>query len=296
MFTAYVQGLDIISRRKSRFLSKLTAAEEWQRRKTLNPSGKMKLSIHQLKHILQDSLYRLANDPSKYLLINLEDLWLETMPQNVPNSGKTYPNWQKKFKFSFEKWTKNKFLCTTIYNISLIRKEIGSMSNHSLMTKEDIYLFNEGTHSRLYQILGSHPAFDEHKKPGFNFAVWAPNASQVYLIGDFNGWNKKSHPLHPEDSSGIWCGFFGNIAIGQCYKYYIVSNQGNYTCEKADPFGFYFETPPCTATKVWVNNFSWNDDVWMNSRGFRQSHQKPLSIYELHLGSWLRIGKGITVP
>lgn len=122
-FAAYVQGLDIISRRKSRFLSKLTAAEEWQRRKTLNPSGKMKLSIRQLKHILQDSLYRLADDPSKYLLINLEDLWLETMPQNIPNSGKTYPNWKKKFKFSFEKWTKNKFLCTTIYNISLIRKK-----------------------------------------------------------------------------------------------------------------------------------------------------------------------------
>ena len=163
------------------------------------------------------------------------------------------------------------------------------MSNHSLITKEDIYLFNEGTHSRLYQILGSHPSVDKHKKPGFNFAVWAPNASQVYLIGDFNGWNKKSHPLHPEDSSGIWYGFFENISIGQCYKYYIVSNQGNYTCEKADPFGFYFETPPRTATKVWVNNFSWNDDLWMNSRRSRQSHQKPLSIYELHLGSWLRI-------
>jgi 4-alpha-glucanotransferase len=125
-FTAYTQGLDIVSRRKRGFLSKMSADEEWQRRKMLNPSGKMKLPIHQLKHVLQDSLYRLANNPSKYLLINLEDLWLETMPQNIPNSGKTYPNWQKKFKLSFEKWAKNKFLCTTIYNISLLRKKLRS--------------------------------------------------------------------------------------------------------------------------------------------------------------------------
>ncbi len=155
-----------------------------------------------------------------------------------------------------------------------------------LLTPQDLHLFNEGTHRRIYQKLGAHLS---PKKDGVSFAVWAPNASAVYVMGDFNSWRRSSHPLFPVGSSGIWEGFIPEAKEGSSYKYRIVSRDLNFEAEKADPVGFYFEVPPKSASVVRDLSYQWNDRNWLNSRAHRNSLESPISIYELHLGSWRKV-------
>lgn len=122
-FAAYAQGLDIKYRRKKAFLTKEQAMHKWQQRKILNPLGSMKLPDSTLRYLLQDCLYKLAATRSQFLMINLEDLWLETLPQNIPVSGADYPNWRRRFKLAFEHWRQNRFLCATLSNIAMLRKK-----------------------------------------------------------------------------------------------------------------------------------------------------------------------------
>ncbi len=154
----------------------------------------------------------------------------------------------------------------------------------SLLTDDDIYLFNEGTHSRLYDKLGAHPT-----EQGTHFAVWAPDALSVFVMGDFNGWDKTSHPLHRRGQSGIWEGFIPNIGKGVLYKYNVVSRHQNYRAEKADPFAFLAEVPPKTGSVVWKLDYAWNDADWLTQRANRNGLEESMSIYELHLGSWRRV-------
>jgi 1,4-alpha-glucan branching enzyme len=158
----------------------------------------------------------------------------------------------------------------------------------SLLTNEDIYLFNEGSHYRLYQKLGAHP-MNVDGVDGTCFAVWAPNAEQVFVIGDFNGWNKGSHPLRPKGSSGIWGGFIPGMQQWAVYKYHVVSRHNNYRVDKADPVGFHHETPPRTGSIVTTLDYSWGDQEWMANRWQRNAREAPMSIYEVHLGSWMRV-------
>ncbi len=159
----------------------------------------------------------------------------------------------------------------------------------SLFTEHDIYLFKEGSHFRLYDKLGSHPMEVDGKK-GTYFSVWAPNAEKASLIGDFNGWNTDSDPLFMRwDGSGIWEGFAPGIAAGEVYKYNIVSKLENYNVEKGDPFAYFWETPPRTASKVWDLNYDWGDNEWMENRYKSNSLNSPISAYEVHLGSWRRV-------
>ncbi|MBS0350248.1 MAG: 1,4-alpha-glucan branching protein GlgB [Proteobacteria bacterium] len=128
------------------------------------------------------------------------------------------------------------------------------------------------------------------KRPkGVFFAVWAPNAEQVFVIGDFNHWDHKKNPLSPNDSSGIWSTIVENAEIGERYKFYIVANHQHFKTEKADPFAFYNEIPPHSASIIWEKNYQWHDQQWMSLRGQRQNRHSPLSIYELHLGSWRKV-------
>jgi 1,4-alpha-glucan branching enzyme len=155
--------------------------------------------------------------------------------------------------------------------------------------EEDIYLFKEGNHFRLYDKLGSYE-MQRDGVPGVYFAVWAPNAQSVSVIGDFNGWNNQSHFLKARwDSSGIWEGFIPNLASGAIYKYHIVSHHNDFQADKADPFAFFAEIPPCTASKVWTTEYKWQDNSWMKNRAAKNSAQAPVSIYEVHLGSWRRV-------
>jgi 1,4-alpha-glucan branching enzyme len=158
----------------------------------------------------------------------------------------------------------------------------------SLLADDDIYLFNEGSHFRLYERLGSHLA--EHEgESGVYFAIWAPNAERVSVIGDFNGWDRASHPLRARASSGIWEGFIPGLAAGVCYKYWIESRHNGYKVEKADPFALYTETPPKTASVTWDLGYEWGDATWMADRGARNRLDAPISVYEMHLGSWRRV-------
>jgi len=157
----------------------------------------------------------------------------------------------------------------------------------TLLTDNDLYLFNEGSHYGLYQKLGSHPLAVNNQE-GTYFAVWAPDAEQVSVIGDFNGWNAKSHPLKPRGQSGIWEGFIPGVGKGALYKYHIISRYRGRKLEKADPFGVHHETPPRTASVVWDLDYHWGDQAWMAERHKRNALNSPISVYEVHLGSWRR--------
>ena len=158
----------------------------------------------------------------------------------------------------------------------------------TLLTPDDLFLFNEGTHCRLYQKLGSHPANLEGQQ-GCYFAVWAPNAERVSIMGDFNGWSKHSHPLSSRGQSGIWEGFVPGIGQGAQYKYFIASRHKGYQMDKADPFSFFHELAPDTTSIVWDLDYAWSDQEWMAHRRPRNALDAPISIYEMHLGSWKRV-------
>ncbi len=157
----------------------------------------------------------------------------------------------------------------------------------SLLTEDDLYLFNEGSHLRLYERLGAHPMTVEGVE-GTCFAVWAPNAARVGVMGDFNGWNKEDHPLSPRGTSGIWEGFVAGVAAGAAYKFHIVSRYHGYAADKTDPFAFRDEVAPRTASIVWDLDYAWGDAAWMAGRARANALSAPIAVYEVHLGSWRR--------
>jgi len=159
---------------------------------------------------------------------------------------------------------------------------------HSLFSEFDIYLFQAGKHFKLYEKLGAHLVEFEGKK-GVYFAVWAPNANQVSVIGNFNHWQDGQHKLYPRlEGSGIWEGFIADIGQGEIYKYKIHSNHLGQVLEKADPFAFFSEVAPETASIVWNNQYAWKDKKWVQNRADKMGLSKPYSVYEVHIGSWKR--------
>jgi 1,4-alpha-glucan branching enzyme len=149
----------------------------------------------------------------------------------------------------------------------------------------DAHLMREGTHPRLYEKLGSHP--NEH---GTRFAVWAPNAGAVSVVGEFNQWKPGTHPLRElPNTGGVWSGFVPGVARGALYKYHIRSRQHGHEVFKADPFALRHEREPNTASIVWATQHTWGDAAWMAERGARSRPDAAMAIYEVHLGSWMRI-------
>ncbi len=162
--------------------------------------------------------------------------------------------------------------------------------NYSLFTEEDITNFKNGTCYNGYQKFGSH-FLAVLNTPGFYFAVWAPNATEVSVIGRFNGWKERQHPLFVRlDKSGIWEGFIPYIEIGETYKYYIKGYKGAVS-EKADPYGQYCELKPGTGSVTWHTTHDWQDASWMKIRKKHNALEAPWSVYEVHLGSWMRPDK-----
>jgi 1,4-alpha-glucan branching enzyme len=145
----------------------------------------------------------------------------------------------------------------------------------------DLHLFNEGRHARLYEKLGAQP-----EPGGTHFAVWAPNAAEVRVTGDFAGWGE-GVALSPVGSSGIWAGSLAGVGPGATYKYRVAAKNG-YRVEKADPYAAETEVPPRTASIVWQQSHVWTDHEWMKTRGRKNALDAPISIYEVHLGSWMR--------
>jgi len=169
------------------------------------------------------------------------------------------------------------------------KNDIFGRFSMSLFTNYDVHLFKEGSHFKLYDKLGSH-IIKDGERVGVYFAVWAPNAKKVSVIGSFNGWNPETHLLERrEDGSGIWEGFIPNIGRGVLYKYHIISRYNNYKVDKGDPYAFYWEISPRTASITWDLSYEWKDDEWMKNREKYNSLNSPFSIYEVHLGSWMRV-------
>jgi 1,4-alpha-glucan branching enzyme len=157
---------------------------------------------------------------------------------------------------------------------------------HTALTDFDLYLFAEGTHQRAYEKLGAH-FVEQDGVRGVQFAVWAPNARRVSVVGDFNHWNPAVNGMN-STSAGIWETFVPGVRQNELYKYHIVSNYRGYTVAKADPYGFAAEIRPHTASRVWdLSSYSWNDELWMTSRAVNPL-DRAISIYEVHLGSWRR--------
>ncbi len=159
----------------------------------------------------------------------------------------------------------------------------------SLMTEFDVYLFKQGNHFHLHEKLGSHLMAVDGVE-GTLFALWAPNAREVSVVGDFNGWIPGTHYLGARgDDSGIWEGFIPGVGRGSLYKYHIVSKENEYKVDKGDPFAFNWEISPKTASVVWDLEYHWNDSDWLRDRHKVNSLGAPFSIYEVHLGSWRRV-------
>jgi 1,4-alpha-glucan branching enzyme len=161
-------------------------------------------------------------------------------------------------------------------------------STSHVLGEWDLHLFNEGRHRRLYDKLGAH-LIEVDGQPAVAFAVWAPNAQAVSVIGDFNGWTPGAHPLSRIANSGIFAATHRGIAKGAHYKYHVISQHAGYQVAKTDPFGFHHEVAPSNASIVWDLDYTWSDGAWMASRREKHSLRAPMSIYEVHLGSFRRV-------
>lgn len=159
----------------------------------------------------------------------------------------------------------------------------------SLLGDSDTYHIKEGSHFRLFEKLGSHHV-NHNGKEGCYFAVWAPHAKYLSVMGDFNDWDKGAHPMYyREDGTGIWECFIEGVEEGSKYKYWLESHFHGYAEEKSDPHAFYWEEPPRSATRTWKLDYAWNDSEWMKTRHEKNNIHAPISIYEVHLGSWKRV-------
>lgn len=166
-------------------------------------------------------------------------------------------------------------------------KEMSSAGSAPFLTDFDLYLIGQGTHERAYEKMGAHLT-EMNGEKGVHFAVWAPNARQVYLMGDFNGWHGESHPMH-SSNSGIWSLFVPGLEEYAVYKYRVVSQRGE-SFDKADPYGFAMEQRPKTGSVVTnLDRYQWGDGDWISHRHDRQNFDRPMSVYEVHLGSWRKV-------
>ncbi len=159
------------------------------------------------------------------------------------------------------------------------------------MNRDDLNRLHEGRHGTLYELLGAHVEIRDGK-PGVRFAVWAPSAESVAVIGDFNGWNPGVDRMEPVNDSGLWQRFIPEAGPGAMYKFHVVSRFHGHTADKADPFGFHHETPSRTASVVHELDYNWEDRSWMETRHHTSALDRPMSVYEVHLGSWMRDHSG----
>ena len=177
------------------------------------------------------------------------------------------------------------------YENGYVERSLDPYSFRDLLSEYDLHLLAEGTHYRSYQKLGAHLETKDGA-PGTRFAVWAPNAESVCVMGDFNRWDRRVHPMQLDSGTGIWQLFLPSVGSGSNYKY-LIRNRDGTALEKIDPLGFYFEHPPKTASRVFdLSAYSWNDQNWIENRRQTDWLRTPISIYEVHLGSWMRDTEG----
>ena len=233
----------------------------------------------------------LADSDAGLVMVQLEDLLGERSAVNIPGTLHERPNWSRLTSSSLEELATSTTLARTL---EPLRESRGYASTGAgaplttLLSANDLHLMNEGRHFRLYQHLGCHPMIAGGVE-GCYFAVWAPNADRVSVVGDFNDWDGTTDRLFARENSGVWEGFVAGVPESARYKYRLHSRLGGDDVDKADPFGRYFEVPSRTATRVWESAHEWADDEWMRRRGEHDPRERPVSVYEVHLGSWRRV-------
>lgn len=246
------------------------------------------------RELLRAQLELLARSDARLVLASLDDLLGEVEPQNLPGTGPEHPNWRRKYRIRIEELEDAELhgFIAALQRTTGAPKE-GAKLPRSLrsrpcaqLTDIDLHLFNEGTHLELHSKLGSRPGTLNGETGSF-FAVWAPDAKQVRVAGDFNHWSGNDAPLWRRGNSGVWEGFVPGVHAGHLYKYNILSHSGEWL-EKADPFARRGETPPRTASLVWDGEYQWSDEEWMRTRHTKNALSAPCSIYEVHLGSFAR--------
>ncbi|MCW2926109.1 MAG: 4-alpha-glucanotransferase, partial [Thermoleophilia bacterium] len=253
------------------------------------------------------ALRLLAGGEAGSVIANLEDFWGEASPQNVPGTtSQDNPNWVRRTTRTLEQVAADGAITGLMRELTRLRAASpagraatalaqGTQGEHpavrhdvSPLGDDDMYLFAEGTHNLMHRVLGSHPQ-TIGGVTGTWFGVWAPNADHVSVIGDFNGWAAGQHPLAPQGGVGIWQGWIPGVGHGEHYKYHVASPHGGYQVEKADPYARLAEVPPKTASIVWNDEYEWRDSEWMSTRGARNGPGAPMSVYEMHPGSWARV-------
>ena len=159
--------------------------------------------------------------------------------------------------------------------------------NRVFISNDDAYWFGNGTHYQIYKKLGAHPS-EENGEKGYFFAVWAPNAKAVHVVGTFNGWNEDQYPMKQFNAGGIWTLFIPGLAEGELYKYCITTADGKKKY-KADPYGNWCELRPGNASRIVdISGYKWGDARWMNARVKKDPNREPLAVYECHIGSWMK--------
>jgi len=248
--------------------------------------------------ILRGTLLALASGEAAIVIVTLEDLWGEKRAQNIPGTSSEHENWTRKATRSLADLAADESIRALFAAIDRARRggapRVIAQDDAPLpplaavnFTPEDDYLFREGNHFRLYEKLGAHPAENGGTR-GVSFAVWAPNARSATVFGSFNGWSKTDAPMTTSGETGIWQRFVPGAKTGDAYKFHLLSRHGGKDGDKADPLAFASEVPPRTASIVASPSLAWGDEEWMATRAARQSRSAPISIYEVHLGSWRR--------
>ena len=292
-FYAYCNALDIKKKDESTHLSLDNYKKELAiRHKHINQLKRiLKIKGYSHPSLIKSALQFLAQSKAHLLIINIEDLWGEASAQNTPCVINEL-NWRKKLAFSLEELALLPEVNDILRSVNDARRNKKSLTSPlktaNLISANDIYLFNEGRHFRLYEWLGAHPTMQKGRE-GIRFAVWAPNAKCVSVIGSFNSWVKDKDVMRMLEHSGIWELFIPEARIGDLYKFYIQSKYNGQESERSDPFSFYQEIAPKTASIVYHSTHEWQDGQWMKKRQQLQTIHAPISIYEVHIGSWRRV-------
>ncbi len=242
-------------------------------------------------------LAELGASEAPLVLVSLEDLWGERLPHNVPGTWLERPNWRRRARFDLAAFAGAEALAPAraqLDRLAEIRRGpqgIGAVRHDvSLLTDDDVHWFAEGTHETLYDKLGAH-VIERDGVRGTYVAVWAPSASYVSLVGDFNGWDRGRHPLAPHGGSGVWEGFVPGVDVGSRYKFHVAGH--GRAEDKADPVAAWNEAPPRTASLVAPSLPRFDADArheaWLARRAQANRLDRPMSIYECHLGSWMRV-------
>jgi alpha-1,4-glucan:alpha-1,4-glucan 6-glycosyltransferase/4-alpha-glucanotransferase len=300
-FAGFLRGRDIDTRRELGLIEDADIERERQERAAYRTRLEQSLELAGLlerpssdEALLEAALMTLGRSRARVALASLDDLLGEPEPQNVPGTSVERPNWRRKLRKTLEEIFASKeieLLLSAIHRKGVVEPPQGIRSRPcTYLSDMDLHLFNEGTHRQIQDKLGSHPGSLDGVEGTF-FSTWAPNASAVHVIGDFNGWTSLDTPLYPRSGSGVWEAFVPGVGKGDLYKLRIQPHS-SHAIEKADPFALRTETAPRTASVVWTLTHEWNDDDWMRGRAEKNALDAPCSIYEVHLGSFRRAPDG----